>query len=245
MAEEIQNTIDIKKLAGGFLDFLGRAAANPPWQEKQKTGKWPEMDIPELAQLNREIKAEQAKNEEEVEKLFKERRKLMEKIVAKRNQRLEAYAKRGRKTAPKEKDKYIVSGRVVDKKTKTGLPNMRVNAFDLDRKYDDRLGSTRTDALGYFRIDYTSDDFKDLGDKTPETYIEVMGKDSEALFTSTKSFIQKANKSEYITAPVDGEKVPENLSQGRKIALSLTKRSEVFKKRERILIKGAGRRVSR
>lgn len=243
MAEEIEKTIDIKKLSDGFLDFLEEAAAKPPWQEKQKTGTWPEMEILELDQLNREMLAEQNKNEQEVEKQFKERREIMEKVVAKRNQRLEAYAKRGRMVVPKEKDKFIIAGRVVDNKTKTGLPNMRVKAFDLDRKYDDRLGSTRTDALGYFRIDYTADDFKDLGDKTPETYIEVLGKDGEALFTSTKSFIQKANQSEYITAPVDGEKVPENFAQGKKIELSINKRGEVFKKRERILIKGVGRKI--
>lgn len=243
MAEEIENTVDLKKLAGGFLDFLDRAAENPPWLEKKKTGKWPEMDIPELELFNREIKLEQTRNEDVIETRFKERRELMEVIVTKRNKRLEAYAKRGRKAVPKEKDKYIVAGRVVDRKTRTGLPNMRVNAFDLDRKYDDRLGSTRTDALGYFRIDYKTEDFKDLGDKTPETYIEVLGNDGEALFTSTKSFIQKADKSEYITAPVDGEKVPDQFSQGKKIKLSIAKRSKVFTKRQRILLKGVGRRL--
>jgi hypothetical protein len=122
-----------------------------------------------------------------------------------------------------------------------GLPNIKVSAFDLDRKYDDRLGATRTDALGYFRIEYTAEDFKDLGDKTPETYIEVLGDDGELLFTSAKSFIQKSGKCEYIAAKVSGDKVPHSLEQGRRIYESINKREREFKRRERILRRGAAR----
>ncbi len=189
----------------------------------------------ELSNVARMLKVAREKGIDERAVVYTARRQSVKAVVAEREKRLRAYATRERVVVPVEEDKFIVAGRVTDKATGVGLPNVKVNAFDLDRKYDDRLGSARTDALGYFRIEYTAADFKDLEDQKPETYIEVLDDKNNAIFTSTKSFVQKAGKSEFIAASIDGSKVPLSNALGVKIGRSVDRRIATFERRKRSL----------
>jgi len=223
-------------LARGLLRYLQESAVAPPWVERKKTGAWPKAEISELKQMTLEMRESLGKEAEKVDQRYKARRDGIKDVVEKRRERLEAYTKRLRQVVPSGKDRFVVAGRVMDKATGVGLPNLKVNAFDLDRKYDDRLGITRTDALGYFRIEYTSADFKDFGDKMPETYIEIIGEDGGVLFTSPKSFVQKAGKTKFIDAPVDGEKAPNSRTIADKINLSVKNRLNRLERRKKTLI---------
>ncbi len=49
---------------------------------------------------------------------------------------------------------YIICGKVVDCKQKRALPNVRVEAFDVDLLQDDALGADITDSTGHFLIVY-------------------------------------------------------------------------------------------
>jgi hypothetical protein len=233
MEKKTQKGIHLGDLARGLLGFLQEAAAAPPWLEKDKTGKWPEAELPTLKQIAAQLADGRNKAAEEVEERYRRRRDDMKEAVQKRRKRLEAYAGRKRVVIAGEEDKFIVAGRVTDKTTGVGLPDVQVNAFDMDRKYDDRLGSTRTDVLGYFRIDYSIAQFKDFGEGMPETYIEVVGEDEETLYTSPKSFVQKAGKFEYFDARVPGAKVPRSLAVGVKIDRSLSERVKGLERRKR------------
>lgn len=230
-----KKTMNIEELTQGLLRFLQKAAALPPWVERRKTGVWPKAEISEFKKITTQLVEVRDKAVEDLEKSYKERREEIMEVVEKRRERLEAYTKRRRQAIHTEEDKFIVAGRVTDNKTGVGLPNLNINAFDLDRKYDDRLGSARTDAFGYFRIEYTSTDFKDFGDKMPETYIEVLGEDGKALFTSPKSFVQKAGKAKFIDAAIEGDKVPASLEIGEKINRSVDYRLKGFERRKRTL----------
>jgi hypothetical protein len=105
----------------------------------------------------------------------------------------------------------------VDKKSGVGLPDVIVKAFDMDRKYDDLLGSTVTNKDGYYQVEYTTKDFKDLFDKKPETYIEVLDQEGHTLYTSPKSFVLKSGKQEIVDAEVDGKKLAASLDRGKAI----------------------------
>lgn len=59
-------------------------------------------------------------------------------------------------------DCWTICGRVTVCGATEPMSNVRVLAFDTDWLQDDDLGSGVTDANGRFRIDYTSDDFKNL-----------------------------------------------------------------------------------
>lgn len=54
---------------------------------------------------------------------------------------------------------YIICGKVVDCKQKRGLPNIRVEAFDVDLIQDDPVGSAITDSTGNFLLIYDEASF--------------------------------------------------------------------------------------
>ena len=51
---------------------------------------------------------------------------------------------------------------------------MMVSLLDSDWIFDDRLGTTETDANGNFAIAYHTKDFRDLFEACPDLYIKVM-----------------------------------------------------------------------
>lgn len=57
-------------------------------------------------------------------------------------------------------DAWVVMGHMYVCGTKTPIPGVKVTAMDADFITDDNLGSDVTNANGFFRIDYTSVDFK-------------------------------------------------------------------------------------
>jgi hypothetical protein len=57
-------------------------------------------------------------------------------------------------------DAWVIIGHLHVCDTKTPIPDVKVTAMDADFFTDDNLGSAVTDSTGFFRIDYTSADFK-------------------------------------------------------------------------------------
>ncbi len=235
---------DLKTLATKGFKALRDFAATPPKLNLERKAAV-DVGATELAAVTTRLAEAQREGVEAIEARYTGRREAMKTVLAERQKRLQAYAQRQRPTVPAEEGKFVVAGRVIDEVTGVGLPNVKVNAFDLDRKYDDRLGSARTDALGYYRIEYTSADFEDFGDETPETYIEVLDEGGTPIFTSTKSFVQKAGRAEFIAAPIDGNKTPASRALGEKVAKSVNRRTETFEKRKRILAVSPGTELGR
>jgi predicted flap endonuclease-1-like 5' DNA nuclease len=96
------------------------------------------------------------------------------------------------------KDKvFRIYGKVVEKQTGDGIPNLTVSAFDKDVFFDDSLGSVRTDKNGNFEIRYSSKDFKELlSGKRPNIYLTVADTRGKVIH-STKEWVRyKAREKE-------------------------------------------------
>lgn len=231
--------VDLKTMFDGMMKSLEASVKAPPWREKRYSGEWPEQRSAELELLDQQLSVQRGNSRAKVAEGYGERRADMRNVVEERRRRLEAYAGRTRQVVAAKAGKFIVAGRVTDQVSRVGLPNVKVNAFDLDRKQHDYLGNARTDALGYFRIEYTEEDFADRGEeKQPETYVEVVGEDGKVIHTSSKSFVQKAGEVEFIKVEVDGKSVSKSLDAGQRIDESVKMRLDGLETRKRLLSTG-------
>ncbi|HKY01651.1 MAG TPA: hypothetical protein VJM53_03785, partial [Burkholderiales bacterium] len=81
---------------------------------------------------------------------------------------------------------YLIAGRVIDRATKEGVPNLVVEAWDRDTRFHDMLGSTITNVEGAFWIQLTAEYHGDYGgDETPDTFFRVYR--DQQLIKSTQS----------------------------------------------------------
>ena len=219
---------DLQTLVQGYVDDLRAAAESPGDAPAQSAGN------ERLRESARLVEAGRDQAMADLNATYRARTSAMEAVVAERERRLEAYAMRQRQAVPADPNRFIVAGRVTDQVTGHGLPHVRVRATDLDRRHDDVVGEARTDALGYYRIEYTAAVI-DERDQNPETYIEVLDNEGKVLFTSTKSFIQKAGQSAFIPAAVDGWKLPTSQRMAEKVARSVARRRQDLARRGRVL----------
>lgn len=70
---------------------------------------------------------------------------------------------------------YSIWGKVLEKESGSGVPNITVKAYDKDLRYDDYLGVGVTDKNGRFVIRYNEKDFRDLYvfDRKPDLYLTI------------------------------------------------------------------------
>jgi carotenoid cleavage dioxygenase len=118
---------------------------------------------------------------------------------------------------PKDKKKdFKIWGRVLDKGTGKGLPNMIIAAFDKDLFKDDPLGTVRTDSNGYFEIHYGTKDFRELiFDRRADIYLKVMDPRGNQLLTTKEWVRREARESEGFVIRIP-TKWPEQIKKGEK-----------------------------
>ncbi len=92
-------------------------------------------------------------------------------------------------------DVWVVRGQVVDEGSK-GVSGLVVSLFDRDCVFDDRLGTTETDAEGNFSISYHTKDFRDLFEARPDLYIKVMDNQGNILYSSEEAVRYEAGRVE-------------------------------------------------
>lgn len=101
------------------------------------------------------------------------------------------------KTWPKIRpNEWAVFGTVLDAKNQP-VSGATVRVFDRDRKYDDLLGETETDAQGDFSIVYHERDFKETNENLPELYVMVTDAKGNQVYSSRDSVRFKSGQLEY------------------------------------------------
>ena len=123
-------------------------------------------------------------------------------------------------------NEWIVYGTVVDGQGKPAV-GLTVRVFDKDRKYDDLLGETETDANGDFSTVYHERDFKESGENLPDLYVMVTDTSGKLLYSSLDSVRYEAGRSEYFAVRLGATKTPRAT---RKKATEETRETKVTKK---------------
>jgi hypothetical protein len=98
---------------------------------------------------------------------------------------------------------WMAYGRVVNA---GGAPvqGARVRLFDLDRKFDDLLGETRTDEFGDWVIGpYHARDFFEKGEGAPELYVKVYGARGKLVYSGEEEARFEAGQVEYFEIVLD------------------------------------------
>jgi hypothetical protein len=106
----------------------------------------------------------------------------------------------------KKKGEFRIYGRVVEKETGEGIPNLTVEAIDKDLFCHDRLGAVSTKEDGSFEILYDKEDFQDFFfDKKPDIFIRIKSPGGKVIHTTEDKVRYNADSTEMfnIAVPVD------------------------------------------
>jgi hypothetical protein len=106
----------------------------------------------------------------------------------------------------KERKVFKIFGKVVEKETGEGIPNLTVKAFDKDLLFDDLLGAVTTDKNGNFEIIYDKEDFQKLFfDKKPDLYLKINTPEGELIHITEDKVRYKADRTEEFTVLIPAD----------------------------------------
>lgn len=118
------------------------------------------------------------------------------KTVEQLNSRIKTQSSRVKSWHKVRPHEWVVFGTVVDAENKPAS-GMTVRVYDRDRKYDDLLGESETDANGDFSIVYHERDFKESGENLPELYVMISDAKGKLIYSSRDAVRFNAGQSEY------------------------------------------------
>lgn len=108
-----------------------------------------------------------------------------------------------------KKKGFKIHGKVIEKESKQGIPDLTVKAIDKDLFFDDLLGTTTTDEKGNFEIKYDKEDFQELFfDKKPDLYLKIKNQHGEVIHTTEDKVRYGAGETEEFIV-----KIPKDLLQ--------------------------------
>jgi hypothetical protein len=92
---------------------------------------------------------------------------------------------------------WQVRGRVTGA-NKEGVGGLTVRVFDKDLMLDDALGETRTDSQGFYRLNFTKEQFSDFTEKYPELYLIIEDEKGNQLYNGKHETQYRAGHVELI-----------------------------------------------
>lgn len=85
---------------------------------------------------------------------------------------------------------FRIFGRISDRNSGNGIPNLRIEVWDKDVKNDDLCGTAVTDPTGSYQVEFDESAFKDsYKDILPDVYLRVFAQDE--LIISTEDAVRK------------------------------------------------------
>ena len=111
---------------------------------------------------------------------------------------------------------FKIHGKVIEKETGKGVPNLTVKAIDRDLFFDDLLGAVTTDMNGNFEIKYDKEDFQELFfDKKPDIYLKVKNPKGEVIHSTEDKVRYEAGMTEEFIVKISKNKI-KNLNKKQK-----------------------------
>jgi len=111
---------------------------------------------------------------------------------------------------------FKIHGKVIEKETGKGIPNLTVKAIDKDLFFDDLLGAVTTDKNGNFEIRYDKEDFQELFfDKKPDIYIEIKNPEREVIYTTEDKVRYEAGETEKFNIKISKNKIKPKVNKHR------------------------------
>ena len=103
---------------------------------------------------------------------------------------------------------FKIHGKVMEKETGKGIPNLTVKAIDRDLLFDDLLGAVTTDENGNFEIGYDKEDFQELFfDKKPDIYLKIKNLQGEVIHTTEDKVRYEAGETEAFNVKISKKKI--------------------------------------
>jgi hypothetical protein len=86
--------------------------------------------------------------------------------------------------------KIDISGRAIHRKTRQGIPDLRVEAWDKDLVFDDLVGTAVTDEEGAFQIEFTESHYRECFlDRSPDLFFKVFNQNNEQIASTEDSVL--------------------------------------------------------
>ncbi|MFZ3133310.1 MAG: C25 family cysteine peptidase [Methanothrix sp.] len=111
---------------------------------------------------------------------------------------------------------FEIMGQISEKGTGKPLPGLIVQACDKNMWFDDCLGATTTDLKGYFKLEYSEREFREVFEKQPEIYLAVYEPPFTHLLNTTQTTLWKASGRANFPIVIDGKRVSDPAARSQK-----------------------------
>ena len=100
---------------------------------------------------------------------------------------------------------FRISGRVINRQSRQGIPNLRVEAWDKDLIFDDKVATALTDNRGNFQMKFTEARFQECFlDRFPDLFFKIFNENDRLLGSTEDSFLWNVQAGETkITIAID------------------------------------------
>jgi hypothetical protein len=97
---------------------------------------------------------------------------------------------------------FSISGRVINRQTRRGIANLRIEAWDKDLIFDDLIGSAITDEQGQFQMEFTEGYFQECFlDRQPDLFFKVF-KQAQLIISTERTTLWHVKTAEVETTPI-------------------------------------------